>query len=212
MHDIDRTQLESGYEAFESDFEFGFETDTESPFGEADEMELAADLLGVSTETELDQFLGSLIKRASSAVGKFIKSPTGKALGGILKGAAKQALPILGKAAGGFLGGPAGAALGGQLAGMASKTFGLELEGLSQEDQEFEVARQFVKFAGSAAKNAALAPPTASPIEAAKSAATTAAQRFAPGLLSGAAAAAGAGGGRSGRWIRRGRKIILYGV
>lgn len=210
MHNIDRTQLESGYEAFESDFEFGFETDTESPFNEADEMELAADLLGVTTEAELDQFLGGLIKKAAGAVGRFIKSPTGKALGGILKGAAKQALPILGKAAGGFLGGPAGAALGGQLAGMASKTFGLELEGLSQEDQEFEVARQFVKFAGSAAKNAALASPATPPATAATTAATAAAQRFAPGLVGGAAAAIG--GGRSGRWIRRGRKIILYGV
>ena len=43
--------------------------------------------------------------------------------------------------------------------------FGLELEGLSAEDQEFEVARRFVEFAGEAATNAAMSPPNANPDE-----------------------------------------------
>jgi hypothetical protein len=58
----------------------------------------------------------------------------------------------------------------------------MELEGLSEEDQEFEVARQFVKFAGEAAKQAAQAPANVPPQEAAKSAVVTAAQQHAPGL------------------------------
>lgn len=215
MHDIDRTQLESGYEAFESEqFEFeGGYGETGSPFNEAEEMELAAELLEVTDEAELDHFLGSLIKRGAQAVGKFVKSPTGKALGGILKGAAKQALPMLGKAAGAYFGGPAGAAIGGQLASKAGSLLGLELEGLSHEDQEYEVARQVVRLAGTAASHAASAPPSTPPQSAARAAFASAARQFAPGLIGSAAgAAAAAGGGRSGRWVRRGRKIILYGV
>lgn len=220
MHDIDRTQLESGYETYESEqFEYAFEGgpgghgESGSPFSEAEEMELAAELLEVTNEQELDHFLGSLIKRGAQAVGKFIKSPTGQALGGILKGAAKQALPMLGKAVGTYFGGPGGGAIGGQLASKAGQMLGLELEGLSHEDQEYEVARQIVRLAGTAAGNAAAAPPNIPPQSAAKTAFASAAKQFAPGMLGQALGGAAAGvGGRSGRWVRRGRKIILYGV
>lgn len=220
MHDIDRSQLESGYEAFEAEqFEYAFEGgpgrsgQSASPFSEAEEMELAAELLEVTNEAELDHFLGDLIKRGASAVGKFIKSPTGQALGGVLKGAAKQALPMLGKAVGTYFGGPAGAAVGGQLASTAGKLFGLELEGLSHEDQEYETARQFVRLAGTAASTAASAPPNTPPPVAAKTAFASAAKQFAPGMLGQGLGGAAAGvEGRSGRWVRRGRKIILYGV
>jgi hypothetical protein len=214
MHDIDRTQLEfDEYEDQENDFEFdgrefGETSDMEadSPFSEVEEMELASELLAVSDEAELDQFLGKLMKRA----GKFMKSPVGRALGGVLRNAARQALPLAGKAAGGFFGGPVGAALGGQLASTAGRTFGLELEGLSAEDAEFEVARNFVRFAGAAAANAAKAPASVSPSNAAQSAVAAAAQSHAPGLLR--PSLNGVRGGRSGRWIRRGRKIVLLGV
>jgi hypothetical protein len=194
-------------------------------------MELAAELLGVSSEAELDQFLGGLIKRGAQLVGKgvqavssFAKSPTGQALGGLLKGAAKQALPMLGQAAGTYFGGPAGGAIGGQLASGLGSLFGLELEGLSNEDQEFEVARQFVRFAGTAAANAAAAPTSGSPQSTASSAVTAAAQQFAPGLIRPTGGAqqthrAGgiqqthhAGNGHGGRWTRQGNQIILHGV
>ena len=66
MHDIDRTLMEIDPEAeyepeFESDYEYGeFEApDTEAVFDEAEEMEMAAELLGVSDEAELDQFWGT---------------------------------------------------------------------------------------------------------------------------------------------------------
>lgn len=221
MHDIDRTQMELGseFDEFESDhfesteeLEFA-DTEMESPLDEAEEMELAAELLNVTEEAELDHFLGNLFKRVGHAAGKFVRSPVGLTLGGILKGAAKKYLPILGGAAGTFFGGPVGGAIGSQLASRAGSMFGLELEGLSPEDQEFEVAKQFVRFAGAAANHAANTPPTSDPQTAARTSVVKAARRFAPGLLRGGVGFSRAGRrGRSGRWIRRGRKIILFGV
>lgn len=223
MHDIDRTQLESEQD-FEFESEFGEEVveeieELESPFSEAEEMEMAADLLEVTDEAELDQFLGKLVGRAWGGIKKFARSRAGRAVGGVLKGVAKKALPVLGTAAGTFFGGPVGGAIGGKLASAAGRMFGLELEGLSQEDQEFEVARRFVRFAGAAAKKAAKAPPTADPAKVAKAATIAAARRHAPGLLSLRGVTQGCPStitpgvkGRSGRWIRRGRRIILLDV
>ena len=111
MHDIDRTQLEYAGEnpSFEEEFEFEGEYAEGGVLTEADEYELATELLGVSSEEELDQFLGGLIKRVAGAAGKFIRSPVGKAIGGALKGVAKKALPLAGSALGGAIGGPLGA-------------------------------------------------------------------------------------------------------
>jgi uncharacterized protein (DUF697 family) len=221
MHDIDRTQLEMENDEFEfesnvyeADQEFDNEFEFESPFNEADEMDLAAELLSVSNEDELDQFLGKLIRRAGRAIGKVVKSPLGKKLGGLLRSAAKKALPIAAGAVGGFFGGPAGAAIGSKLGGAAGQIFGLELEGLSAEDQEFEVARQFVRFAGSAVRNATNEPADGMESEVAQGAVVAAAQKHAPGLLK-PLPRVPAGimqHGNSGRWIRRGQKIVLLGV
>jgi hypothetical protein len=201
-------------------------------FSEVEEMELAAELLSVSNEQELDQFLGKIFKGVKKAVGGLVKSPVGKALGGILKTAAKKALPIAGGALGTFVGGPAGGALGSKLASMAGKAFGLELEGLSPEDQEFEIARRYVRLAGAAARNAASYRNYGPPGVLARRAFYSAARRHAPGLLRRNYASGpsyggyaghgsyggysggygGYGQGGSGRWVRRGRKIILYGL
>jgi hypothetical protein len=100
---------------------------------------------------------------------------------------------------------------------------GLELEGLSYEDQEFEVAKQVVRLSGAAAQNAAQAPPSIPPQQAAQAALTAAAQQFAPGLLRPAASQAmGRAEGRAngkgcshkatGRWVRRGNAIIIMGA
>ena len=169
------------------DFEFGGEEvgtfEAAEELDETEEMELASRLLEITDEAELDQFIGRLIKRAGRAVGQFARSGAGRALGGILKGAAKKALPIVGGAIGGYIGGPAGSRVGSQLAANAGDLFGLELEGLSEEDQEFEVARRLVRFSDAAAKNLASAPSSASPQQAATAAAIAAAKRHAPGLI-----------------------------
>ncbi len=213
---------------FESIGEMSGEFQSEAPLNEALEMELASELLSVTNEQELNHFLGGLVKK----VGGFLKSPVGQALGGVLKGIAKQALPVVGGALGSFVAPGVGTAIGSSLGSMAGKMFGLELEGLSQEDREFEVARRFVRLASSAAQKAALAPPTISPVAIARKAIALAAQTHAPGLCDcarnaqqfPAQASASFPTGPSawpgqpvaaqaqGRWIRRGRAIVLYGL
>lgn len=229
MHDVDRTQglfefreepeLFDEYgdvQEFDQEFpyamEFGPDFQGEAPFDEVTEMDLAAELLSVSDEAELDQFLGNLFSKVSRNIGKVMKSPIGRALAGPLKGLAKKALPIAGGALGGFFGGPLGASLGSSLASKAGGFLGLELEGLSPEDREYEIAKRVVRIAGTAAQQAASAPANASPSAVAQKAFTTALQQHAPALTRTGGAAAGKKFCRSGRWIRRGNKIILYGV
>jgi hypothetical protein len=65
------------------------------------------------------------------------------------------------------------------------RIFGTELEGLSAEDQEFEAARRFVRFALAAVTNAARPDRGRAPAAVAAGATTAAAMRHAPGLLSG---------------------------
>jgi hypothetical protein len=232
MHDIDRTLME--YEEYDPETEAyeataGYDDEYETAdeeydgeyegydevFDEAEEMELAAELLGVTDEEELEYFLGKLIKKVGRRIKKAIKSPTGRALARILKGAAKKALPVVGTAVGTAFGGPVGGAIGGKAASAAGRVFGLELEGLSPEDQEFEVAKRVVRLAGDAAKKAAAAQDTMPPVAAAKAAVVSAARKNAPGLLRPAPAVTAPsvpGGKRSGRWMRRGSRIVLIGV
>lgn len=219
MHDLDRTQLEMEqdefeFDEFEGESEYDSEFEPESPFNEADEMDLAAELLSVSGEQELDQFLGKLIRRAGRAIGKVVKSPLGRQLGALLRAAAKKALPVAAGAVGGFFGGPAGAALASKVGSQAGQMFGLELEGLSPEDQEFEIARQFVRFAGNAVQNAPAAPEAGMEAEVAREAVVAAAQKHAPGLLRSAPSAGRgiAARAQSGQWIRRRGRIVLLGV
>jgi uncharacterized protein (DUF697 family) len=203
-------EYEDEYEG-EHEFE-GYEM--ENVFDESEEMELASELLTVADDEELEYFLGKLIKKAGRKIGKFVKSKAGRALGKVLKGVAKKALPIAGGALGTLVGGPAGGAIGSKLAGAAGKMFGLELEGLSPEDQEFEVARRVVRLAGNAAQKAAVAPPRANPVSVAKTAVVKAAKTQAPGLIRPIKPMIKPfmSSGRSGRWVRRGRKIVLMGV
>jgi hypothetical protein len=231
MHDIDRTQLE--YEAeyeYESDqYEYmpqGTSQGEARVFSDADEMELAAELLATNDEQELDQFIGKIIGQAGEVSGKPVKGKTGSKLGGFLKGALGKLLPAAAGIAGGMFGGPLGAKAASSVASAAGKAFGLELEGLSPEDQEFETARRFVRFAGEAAKQAGkVAQVIDDPQAAAKKAMTAAAKKFAPGLLapvfksmqSEVAAAAAPRGmadrpGHTGRWIRQGGKVVLLGL
>jgi hypothetical protein len=180
---------------------------------ESEVMELTAELLEVTNEAELDRFLGGLIKKVGGAIGKAVKSPVGQAIGGVLKGAAKKALPIAGGALGAYFGGPLGAKIGSGLASAAGSALGLELEALSQEDREFEGGKQFVRFAADTVKNAVSAQPSADPRAAAQSAATAAAQKYAPNLIRPSAGTAGPqaipGKARGGRWFRKGRNIVI---
>jgi len=242
MHDIDRTTLEYGQQEFEEEFEFGQgewsgESGPQGMFSEAEEMELANELLSVSNEAELEQFLGNLLSKAASFAGKVIKSPVGQAIGGVLKGVAKKALPLAGGALGGYFGGPLGAKIGSGLASAASNALGLEAE--MGEDREFEGAKQFVRLAADTVNRASQAR-GGDPRAIAQSAAVAAARQLAPGLLAkagvlspmqgqgqagmGRTSNSGMNGmsgmgqgprgprGHSGRWMRHGQKIVLYGA
>jgi len=275
MHDFDRITAE--YETLIPELEgyphgFSGQSGESEAEAEATEMEQAAALLDVRNEQELEHFLGDLINTVGKGISSFANSSVGQALGGVLKNVAKTALPIAGTALGTLVGGPAGGMLGGKLASTAGNIFGLELEGLTGEDREFEVARRFVRFARSAARNAARSRRGGNPQHTVRSAIMNAAAQHAPGLLrkkngrqAGAArgwagyyggtpdgyppadgddympdgaaddaapgddqgsdgadgngygygepAAMGpAGSRRRGTWIRRGRRIILFGV
>ena len=131
MHDIDRVQLETpefeqehehgggGYEfeyegeyegesaEYEGEYEGEFEGEYEGELGEAAELELASQFLEISTEQELEQFVGDVLRSAAGGVRDFARSKTGRALGGILKQAARRALPVVGQGIGERLGGPA---------------------------------------------------------------------------------------------------------
>jgi hypothetical protein len=204
------TEYTPELEVFESEnFEWTGETGI-GVLGETEEMEFASELLEITNEAELDLFLGKLIRRVGRAAGKFIRSPAFNAIGGVLKGAAKTLLPLAGTALGTFVGGPLGATIGGRLASMAGGALGLELEGLSQEDREFEAARQFVRFASEAVNNAA-ASPASEPVAAARAATAAAAKKFAPGLLGNQRGMPRLPQhrGHDGRWFRRGRNIVI---
>src|SRR5438309_2342335 len=95
-----REELEAEQFAFAEEAEFDSHTQAESPFEEVDEMELAAGLLEVTDEAELDQWLGSLLSKARKAFGKVVSSPIGGYLRGILKGAVRHALPMVSGALG----------------------------------------------------------------------------------------------------------------
>jgi hypothetical protein len=231
MHDIDRTQMELDSEAqtfeteelengeFEAE-EFEYATESEEEYGEsmlseAEEFELAAELLSVGNEAELDQFLGNFIKSFAKKAGKVIRSPFGQAAGGILKGLAGKLVPIAGGALGGMVGGPIGAKIGSGLASAAGNALGLEAETLEREDFEFEGAKQFVRLAADTMQNVVAAPANADPKATAQAAVSSAVKKYAPGLMNGgqrSSKGAYAKRGRSGRWLRRGNHIVLLGV
>jgi uncharacterized protein (DUF697 family) len=153
-----------------------------SPLNQAQEVELATELLEISNEQELEQFLGNLFRAVAWGVGGAIRSPVGKALGVALKGVARKALPMVGGALGSMVAPGIGTALGSKLGSAASGLFEVELGELSNEQAEFEVARKLVNLAASAAQHAALAPRTADPRTVVRIALTKAARVHAPGL------------------------------
>ncbi|WP_394839569.1 hypothetical protein LVJ94_22035 [Pendulispora rubella] len=222
MHDLDRTMgrthMETEFLEFQGEGESEFQGEGEKEVFHEDELnELASEMLGISNEQELEQFLGGLIKTVGSLAGKAINSPIGRQLGGALKGVAKKALPVAGRALGNWIAPGVGGQIGSQVASAAGSMFGLELEGLSLEDSEFELAKQFVRFAADAANSALNAPPGTDPKGVASQAITQAAHKYAPGILAHAGisnghARPGAAAGASGRWVRKGNQIVLYGA
>ncbi|MCU1229747.1 MAG: hypothetical protein JWO97_2631 [Acidobacteria bacterium] len=197
---------ESQYESYESQHESQHEYE-----GEDRELELAAELLSISGERELDEFFGKLLKGVKGV----LNTPAGQKLKGLLRDTAKKALPLGGEAIGSYFGGNRGGQIGTQAGNLASSIFGLELEGMSGEDREFEMAKQFVRLSTTAANNLASAPRNGNPQLTAQRALASAAQRHAPGLvtsLGGGSCPGNATRPATGRWFRRGRRIVVVGL
>lgn len=183
--------------------EFVTHEDGNRIFSETQELELALELLAVTNEEELDQFLGKMlkgawkgIKKVGSAVGKIAKPFTG-----VLKSIAKKALPFVGGALGSFIPVPGvGTALGSAVGGALSNALEMEFEGVSTDERELEMARRFVRFSADAAHLAANGSGTEEEV---RQALMQSLQWNAPGysrehML-----------GQSGRWIRSGNNIVI---
>lgn len=163
MHDLDRTTLESDFEqdAFDP---YSHEAET---LGEHELNELAGQLLEVSSEHELEYFLDTL----------------SRAFGGLTNQLSKQLRPLAGKllhSAAVAAGNAIVPGVGGPIAGALGAALGLELEGLSSEDQEFHMARRLVELLAHAIRGASQSDGDPRAIARAFQAA---AQRRAPGLI-----------------------------
>jgi hypothetical protein len=135
---------------------------------------LAAELLDVTNEAELEGFLGRVVAATARGVGGRLPAGTGRSLVAALRRTAERTLPALATLLGDPMGPPAGAEP--SAAATAARVYGLELEGMSAEDRDYEIARQFLRFAQSATARAATAPASAA------EAVAGAAREYAPGL------------------------------
>lgn len=214
MNDTDRLFAEyeedpDGYEADEYEWEYEDEYEVEyeqaeDVLDEAEEMELAAELLEATDDDEVKRVVDKAMGRKNR---KLARSPRrrgalGKFLGRAFKGLAGGAATVLG---GPVVGGAVRRLLGDR-----------ELEGLSAEDQEFEGARRMVRLCRRAAEEASEISPAVGPRTAAKAAVTRAVREEAPELLRRKRRTPSSTGGQAqrGEWVRdrRRRAIILHNV
>ncbi|MFK4088240.1 hypothetical protein ACI2LF_29275 [Kribbella sp. NPDC020789] len=165
----------------ESEWETGESHESEA---EAMEAELVQELMEITTEAELDQFLGKLASSVMKGASAFIKSPIGKALGGVLKKVAKTALPAVGGALGSLVMPGAGTAIGAKLGSMAGGLLeAQEAEAMGEVEAEWEAASRYVRFARGAYANAARAPRNLPARAVVRAAGISSARRYAPSLL-----------------------------
>jgi hypothetical protein len=220
MHDIDHSKIhdENGYESWESGpFEFeSFEGESPCASGPGNpecemlEMELATEFLEIGNEDELDEFAGNAVDRLAGC----LPEGAGRFLVHAVKESSKKILPSVG-GYGDFHGAVFRA---GAKPADAGRLLGLELEGLSGEDQEFEVARQFIRFVRDMIRHFSVAGKSGNHRADVRNSVQNSARINAPGLLRHVHEQVplqrdpSSFPGRSGRWFRRGRKIIIYGV
>jgi hypothetical protein len=171
------------------------------PFDDGIELGLAAELLSVTSDAGLDAFLAELLRRAGinghTNGARRPGSPLAQALVARIREVGQPVLQPLRCIALG--------SASRRIVMRAARLLGLELEGLSPEDQEFALARQFVRFAGAAARAAARSQ-GATPAVAEK-ALRRAAREYAPGLIAATQPPA-----LHGRWIGVGKHIALLGL
>jgi hypothetical protein len=148
---------------------------------DTDRTEAATELLEVAGRPALPALLARLLRNAAQAAGGSVDRAVEGELVRLLQRAARVALPAASPTAR-------------DGATQASRFFGIELEGLSPEDQEFESARRFIQLIEAAAGDAAVASQRLPPAIAAWLAVSRAAKRFAPGWLAAQRTPPGAAG------------------
>jgi hypothetical protein len=195
--------------------------------GEAEELELALELLNVHNDEEWEAFLGNVfhsIGKGLKAVGSFAAKHVLPVVGPALKQIAKTALPIAGGALGSLIPIPGvGTALGSALGGAVANALEMEVAGLDPGDADIARARHFVRLAADALHEAALAPPSASPEAVVRTALVNAVSRHLPAAAHQMAMLPMAGpalpsvppiapAGQSGVWRRHGRHVVIEGL
>jgi hypothetical protein len=146
--------------------------------GEVAELAFASAFLDAGNPASLGALVNQLMRHASLKTGHSMSDDVARALAPRLVRAASIIWKLLPTRK---ITPPGG---GSELAtSAAERIFGTEFEGLSAEDQEFETARYFVRFALEAARTAAMAPKGRSPSIVAAVAERIAARRYAPGLI-----------------------------
>ena len=144
------------------------------PLAEVAELELAHALLEATGQGELGALANRLLRCGASLAGRTLDPKVAQLLGWRLMRAGQSVRKLIAPSVGRSDPGDPSEAM--------ERITGAELEGLSAEDQEFETARAFVRFAIEAARTAARAPSTMHPATVAATAARVAARRHAPGL------------------------------
>jgi len=148
---------------------------------EIHELELATELMELRDERSLRRFVGRVVAATARATGRGRGAPAAEPIQRLLMSILQRAIPRSppGSGSAANLVAPV---LGDRLADIPDHRLGLELEGLSEEDRQFETARQLVRFAVDAGRRA-LAPSQTDPGSHARAAVFAAARRHAPGLV-----------------------------
>lgn len=139
-------------------------------FSEGQLLERAAELLEAKTAPALAASLGHLVERSARQLGLFASPAQARALQAELGQAAARLLPC------------AGCPGSHRTLAAAAHAAGLELEGLSPEDKEFELSKNFVRLAADAVRHTLTSPADRDPHHAARQAMARVAHHHAPGF------------------------------
>ncbi|WDZ82900.1 hypothetical protein [Micromonospora cathayae] len=193
---------------------------------ESQEAELANELLEVSSEEELEEFLGDLFNSAVRGISNFAKSDVGQAVIDGAKTLVKKGLPAVGGALGSFVAPGIGTTIGTRLGTMASGLINELPVEVEPQELDHEVAKRIVQIGAEAARQASrLAPSGEPPTSVASKAIVNAVSKIAPAalvqtrvrprrrqfgefMIDGSVSASR----REGRWQRRGQNIVLLDV
>jgi hypothetical protein len=187
--------LKSNYMSSLNEYEFNTEFELEN------EGELVHELLSVSNEQELENFLGDIWNAAK----RVYNSPQGQAIKkDFVAGAksfGKKMLPSVGRNLGQYIGGNTGANIGGKLAGAASNWLFNEV-GETEAVDYLRVVRKAAKYLNKALSEGADGAPRSMVTQAINQAARPILSKRRGSFTS----------KKQGRWFRQGNQLVLRGA